>query len=56
MWLIWAGFDLGPPEPKKRRSAGWSFAMPIRFARGTSPLIAYVVRPFSVTPRSSPPE
>ena len=40
MWLIVAGFDFGPPAPKKRRSPGWSFPIPIRFAAGTSPLIA----------------
>jgi len=38
----------GPAAPQKSRSPGFSRANGIRFAAGTSPLIAKVVRPFSV--------
>src|SRR5262249_2334011 len=55
VWPIVLGWDLGPLGPKKPRSPGASFAKPIRFERGTSPLIWYVVRPLIVAFSAAPP-
>jgi hypothetical protein len=49
------GFDFGPLLPKKRMSPGVSEPAPRRSGFATSPLIAYVVRPFSTSGRSGAP-
>src|SRR6185436_14012150 len=46
------GFDAGPREPKKRTSPGSIEARSMRAAFGTSPLMAYVVRPRSTAARA----
>src|SRR5205823_5108034 len=52
VWSTCAGFERRP-RPKNMTSPGWRSSIPMRSARGTSPLISIVVRPRS-TPVKSP--
>src|SRR6188474_1170618 len=49
------GFEAGPREPKKTTSAARRLGLATRAARGTSPLIAYVVLPLSAVARRGAP-